>query len=148
MFSAALLAVVLAADFSVGAGATIVDWRDRPAAHIYSTDYYVTVAQPSVRTAALTDVLAARPGEQVRVCVRSAHNHPGVLSVSSARFVGNTVDIPHGRRLRTRCVPVTIIDRPLARAGQVQVEEGTYVTTDTTWPVHGWVRNISVRLAR
>ena len=39
MLPAAVLAVALAADLQAGAGATLVEGPDRPAVHIYSTDY-------------------------------------------------------------------------------------------------------------
>lgn len=146
MLSAILLAIVGATSLQLGAGAELVTHHGHHAVHIWSTDYYVPVAQPYVYTTAFTDLLAASPGQQVRLCVRSDHDHAGNLYVYSARFVEPVV-MPHGRRLKTRCAAVTITSRALARPGAVNVEEGTYVSTDTRLPVDGWVRNVSIRPA-
>lgn len=142
MLGMTMVAVALATSLTTGAGASVVNYDGGKAAHIYSTDYYRSIEQPWV-AADMAGTLDRLVGRDVQVCVRSAHRRPGVLTISSPRFVTGSVDVPHGRRMRTRCVTVTV--QALTRPGRITVEEGTFVSTDTTWPVHGWVRSITIR---
>lgn len=142
-----LLGVVLAASLNPLGGAVLVDSQDGPVVHVWSPDYYQPVDQPSVTTTEFQPLLLTHPGEQLRVCVRSAHKRSGFLSVSIRAAVEDVIEIPHGKRMRTRCGFFTVQVTPPV-LGTVRVEEGTYVGVDTDWPVHGWIKNISLRLVR
>ncbi len=128
-------------------GADLTTFWGRPAVHIRSTNWYVTAPQPAVRTLELGEALATHAGQDVRVCVRSAHSGPGTLWVTAPRLVGH-VEFPHGGRLRTRCTTAEVVARPRTRWAGVTVQEGTYVREAGDQHVHGWVRSVSIREPR
>lgn len=144
-----LLAAVVAATLTPLNGAYLMAFGDSEAVYITSVPWEEPGAtNPWVRamSPALDEALDAR-GKPRQVCVRSDHDHPGELTVSSDRF--RTVVIPHGVGLATRCALVTTYPWSQERPGRVLVQEGTYwgVNGQTDGPVEGWVRNVTVRQA-
>lgn len=141
---AVILALVTALHLSPWNNARLSTYEGRPAVMVWTANWYVTEPQPSVRTRAFADLMAAHPGERLRICVRSAHDGPGTIWIQAQRLVG-LVEFPHDTGLKTRCADVTVKNHPRAFPGVVEVSEGTYMREATDVKVTGWIKSVSIR---
>lgn len=139
-----LLAVLFAANMLPVGDAHVVPYgQDRVAIYSVNHDWNEPAGINGVAVARFDTGLRAAHARRV-VCIRSDHDQPGDLMVTSERFP--TVIIPHGTGLATRCAEVTTFGWTRRRPAHIEVAEGTYFGNGGTvpGPVQSWVRSVKV----